>query len=282
MSPSALETIRRALAEDLGAGDLTSDAFIPATHRGTARIVSRENAVLAGVDAAAAVFGLVSADCTVDAQLAEGAAVAPGDVVMAIRGPTRALLAAERTALNFIQRLSGVATLTRRFAAAIEGTGAVLLDTRKTTPGLREFEREAVRAGGGTNHRFGLFDMVLAKDNHLAVTGDAAGLQRAVDAARERHPGIRIEIEADSLDQVRTLCGLRGVDIILLDNMTNAQMREAVAIRGAAPILLEASGGVTLETVRGIAETGVERISVGALTHSARAVDFSLEVLPGS
>lgn len=282
MSPSALETIRRALAEDLGAGDVTSDAFIPAAHHGTARIVSREDAVLAGGGAAAAVFGLVSNDCTVETRLADGAAVAPGDVVMEIRGPTRALLAAERTALNFIQRLSGVATLTRRFASAIEGTGAVLLDTRKTTPGLREFEREAVRAGGGTNHRFGLFDMVLAKDNHLAVTGDAAGLQRAVDAARTDHPGIRIEIEADSLDQVRTLCGLRGLDIILLDNMTTAQMREAVAIRGAAPILLEASGGVTLETVRGIAETGVDRISVGALTHSARAVDFSLEILPAA
>lgn len=282
MSPSALETIRRALAEDLGAGDVTSEAFIPAPHRGTACIVSRQDAVLAGVDTAAAVFGLVSADCKVDAWLADGTSVAPGDVVMEIQGPTRALLAAERTALNFIQRLSGVATLTRRFAAAIEGTGAVLLDTRKTTPGLREFEREAVRAGGGTNHRFGLFDMVLAKDNHLAVTGDAAGLQRAVDAARARHPGIRIEIEADSLHQVRMLCGLRGVDIILLDNMANAQMREAVAIRGTAPILLEASGGVTLETVRGIAETGVERISVGALTHSARAVDFSLEILPGA
>jgi nicotinate-nucleotide pyrophosphorylase (carboxylating) len=160
----------------------------------------------------------------------------------------------------------------------VAGTGAVILDTRKTTPGLREFERLAVRAGGGTNHRFGLFDRVLAKDNHLAVTGDAAGLQRAIETARQAQPGIVIEIEADTLDQVTLLCGLRGIDIILLDNMTNDQLREAVSLRGSKSIRLEASGGVNLETVAGIAATGVDFISVGALTHSAGAADFSLEI----
>ena len=173
---------------------------------------------------------------------------------------------------------SGIATLTRQFVDAVAGTKAVILDTRKTTPGLREFERAAVRAGGGTNHRFGLFDQILAKDNHLAVTGDAASLQPAIDRAKAAKPAVIVEIEADNLDQVHLLCGLRGVDIILLDNMTDDEMREAVRIRGERPILLEASGGVNLQTAGAIAKTGVDRISVGALTHSARAADFSMEI----
>ena len=170
------------------------------------------------------------------------------------------------------------ATLTRRFVDAVSGTKAVILDTRKTTPGLREFERLAVRAGGGVNHRFGLFDRVLAKDNHLAITGDAAGLQRAIDEAKKRAPDILIEIEADTLDQVLLLCALRGVDIILLDNMSNDQLRDAVGIRGDKAIALEASGGVNLDTVAAIAATGIDQISVGALTHSARAIDLSMEI----
>ncbi len=280
MSPSALETIRRALSEDLGDGDITSLCFIPADHSSSCRIIAKEPAVLAGTEVAAAVFREVDASLVVDLRVRDGLRVAAGDTVLAARGPTRALLAAERTALNFLQRLSGIATLTRRFVDAVAGTKAVILDTRKTTPGLREFERLAVRAGGGTNHRFGLFDRVLAKDNHLAVTGDAAGIQRAIDEGRRRKPDIAIEIEADTLGQVRMLCGLRGVDIILLDNMTTAQLREAVAIRGDKPIFLEASGGVNLDAVRAVAETGIDHISVGALTHSARAVDFSMEVSP--
>jgi nicotinate-nucleotide pyrophosphorylase (carboxylating) len=208
----------------------------------------------------------------------DGERLASGDVVLSAGGPTRSLLAAERTALNFLQQLSGIATLTRRFVDAVGGTKAVILDTRKTTPGLREFERTAVVAGGGVNHRFGLFDQILAKDNHLAVTGDAAGLQAAIDRARAKKPDVAVEIEADTLDQVRMLCGLRDINIILLDNMTNDQLREAVGIRGARKILLEASGGVNLQTVRAIAETGVDCISVGALTHSARAVDLSMEI----
>ena len=280
MTTTAIETIRRALAEDLGSGDITSECFIPASHQSSARILAKENAILAGSEVASEVFLQVDPSITVEIALQDGRHVSPGDVILVAKGPTRFLLAAERTALNFIQRLSGIATLTRQFVKAVDGTKAVILDTRKTTPGLREFERLAVRAGGGTNHRFGLFDRVLAKDNHLAVTADAQNLQRAINEALQRQPGIKIEIEADTLDQVHMLCSLHGVDIILLDNMTNEQLRDAVAIRGTRPILLEASGGVNLSTVRGIAETGIDHISVGALTHSARAVDFSMEITP--
>ncbi|MBU3664598.1 MAG: carboxylating nicotinate-nucleotide diphosphorylase [Chthoniobacterales bacterium] len=278
MSPSAVENIRRALAEDLGSGDITSECFIPHDHTSTANIIAKESAILAGNVVAAEVFRLVDPDTKIGEAKHDGQRIGPGDIVLTARGPTRALLAAERTALNFLQRLSGIATLTRAFVDAVAGTGAVILDTRKTTPGLREFERLAVRSGGGTNHRFGLFDRVLAKDNHLAVTGDAAGLQNAIDEAKKRRPGITVEIEADTLSQVSMLCELRGIDIILLDNMTNDQLREAVRIRGSRRILLEASGGVGLQTVRSIAETGIDCISVGALTHSARAVDFSMEL----
>ena len=278
MSPSATETIRRALAEDLGTGDITSQAFIPASQRSEAVIIAKEDCVVAGMDSATEVFRLVDPKIEVREVKTNGDRVAKGEQVLHAEGPTRALLAAERTALNFLQRLSGIATLTRQFVDAVAGTKAVILDTRKTTPGLREFERAAVRAGGGTNHRFGLFDQILAKDNHLAVTGDAASLQPAIDRAKAAKPDVIVEIEADNLDQVHLLCGLRGVDIILLDNMTDDEMREAVRIRGERPILLEASGGVNLQTAGAIAKTGVDRISVGALTHSARAADFSMEI----
>ena len=278
MSPSATETIRRALAEDLGTGDITSQAFIPASQRSEAVIIAKEDCVVAGMDSATEVFRLVDPKIEVREVKTNGDRVAKGEQVLHAEGPTRALLAAERTALNFLQQLSGIATLTRQFVDAVAGTKAVILDTRKTTPGLREFERAAVRAGGGTNHRFGLFDQILAKDNHLAVTGDAASLQAAIDRAKAAKPDVIVEIEADNLDQVHLLCGLRGVDIILLDNMTDDEMREAVRIRGERPILLEASGGVNLQTAGAIAKTGVDRISVGALTHSARAADFSMEI----
>ena len=278
MSPSSTDVIRRALAEDLGPGDITSECFIPADHRSSARIIAKENAILAGTEVAREVFRQVDPAIEIEIRKNDGEAIAPGNLILTATGPTRALLSAERTALNFLQRLSGIATLTRRFVDAVSGTKAVILDTRKTTPGLREFERLAVRAGGGVNHRFGLFDRVLAKDNHLSITGDAAGLQRAIDEAKNRAPDILIEIEADTLDQVRLLCDLRGVDIILLDNMTNDQLREAVQIRGDKKILLEASGGVNLDTVAAIAATGIDQISVGALTHSARAIDLSMEI----
>ena len=278
MTPSARETIARALAEDLGPGDITSECFIPSDHRSSARIIAKENAILAGTEVAREVFRQVDPAIEIEIRTNDGETIAPGDLILTATGPTRALLSAERTALNFLQRLSGIATLTRRFVDAVSGTKAVILDTRKTTPGLREFERLAVRAGGGVNHRFGLFDRVLAKDNHLAITGDAAGLHRTIDVAKNRAPDILIEIEADTLEQVRLLCDLRGVDIILLDNMTNDQLREAVQIRGDKKILLEASGGVNLDTVAAIAATGIDQISVGALTHSARAIDLSMEI----
>ena len=278
MTPSARETIARALAEDLGPGDITSECFIPADHHSTARIVAKESSILAGTEVAREVFRQVDATIEVTLLKNDSDAISPGDLILTATGPTRALLSAERTALNFLQRLSGIATLTSRFVDAVSGTKAVILDTRKTTPGLREFERTAVRAGGGVNHRFGLHDRVLAKDNHLAITGDAAGLQRAIDEAKQRVPDILVEIEADTLDQVRLLCALRGVDIILLDNMSNDQLREAVQIRGDKAVVLEASGGVNLNTVAAIAATGIDQISVGALTHSARAVDLSMEI----
>jgi len=279
MSPSAIDLIRRALAEDLGPGDITSECFIPADHRSAARIIAKEHGVLAGTGVAREVFRQVDPLVEVEVRKNDGDAISPGDIILTADGPTRALLSAERTALNFLQRLSGIATLTRRFVVAVAGTKASILDTRKTTPGLREFERLAVRAGGGVNHRFGLFDRVLAKDNHLAITADAGGLQRAIDEAKKRAPDILVEIEADTLDQVRLLCGLHGINIILLDNMSNDQLRDAVQIRGTRKIVLEASGGVNLDTVAAIAATGVDQISVGALTHSARAIDLSMEII---
>jgi nicotinate-nucleotide pyrophosphorylase (carboxylating) len=280
MSPSAIDLIRRALAEDLGPGDITSECFIPADHRSAARIIAKEHGVLAGTGVAREVFRQVDPSVEVEVRKNDGDAISPGDIILTANGPTRALLSAERTALNFLQRLSGIATLTRRFVVAVAGTKASILDTRKTTPGLREFERLAVRAGGGVNHRFGLFDRVLAKDNHLAITADAGGLQRAIDEAKKRAPDILVEIEADTLDQVRLLCGLHGINIILLDNMSNDQLRDAVQIRGTRKIVLEASGGVNLDTVAAIAATGVDQISVGALTHSARAIDLCMEIDP--
>ena len=278
MTPSARATIARSLAEDLGPGDITSECFIPSGHRSTARILAKESAILAGTAAAREVFRQVDPAIEIGFLKNDGAKISPGDIILSATGPTRALLSAERTALNFLQRLSGIANLTRRVVDAVSGTKAVILDTRKTTPGLREFERDAVLAGGGVNHRFGLFDRVLAKDNHLAVTGDTSGIQRAIDEAKKRAPEILVEIEADTLDQVRLLCELRTIDIILLDNMSNDQLRAAVKIRGSRPILLEASGGVNLDTVAAIAATGIDQISVGALTHSARAIDLSMEL----
>lgn len=278
MTPSAIDFIRRALSEDRGDGDITSRCFIEEKHLSSASIVARESSILAGIEVAAEVFRQTDSSLVIKPKKKDGDCLAAGDEVLVISGRTRSLLAAERTALNFLQRLSGIATLTRRFVEATDGTKARILDTRKTTPGLREFERLAVRAGGGDNHRFGLFDRVLAKDNHLAVAGDANSIQLAINKALRLRPHIGIQIEADTLDQVRMLCELRGIDSILLDNMSNAQLCEAVAIRGTKGILLEASGGVTLETVASIAATGVDRISVGALTHSARAADFAMDI----
>jgi nicotinate-nucleotide pyrophosphorylase (carboxylating) len=268
-----------ALAEDIGSGDLTCLYFVDAAQRGTARIFAKQDCVLAGTDAASRAFKLVDASLAVRPAREDGAALKAGDTAVEISGAVRGILTGERTALNFIQRLSGVATLTRRFVDAVRPHRAVILDTRKTTPGLRALEKAAVVAGGGRNHRFGLFDMVMVKDNHLAAGTTVAQLQEGVRRFRAEHPGLRVEVEADRLEQVRGFLGLEGIDVILLDNMTPADIAAAVKMRGDRPVKLEASGGVDLGTVNAIAAAGPDFISVGALTHSAPAVDFSLELI---
>lgn len=272
------DAIAIALAEDLGAGDVTCAFFVPENQTGRARIVARENAVVAGADIAAKTFARVDDTLEISVLRDNGCTVEPGGIVLEIGGRVRSILTAERVALNFLQRLSGVATFTRQFVEAVRGTDAKILDTRKTTPGLRALEKAAVQAGGGVNHRFGLFDMVLVKDNHLAVRRDAAFFRDAIARVRAERPGMKIEMEADTLDQVRLFLEVGGVDRILLDNMTLDEMRDAVRLN-AGRAELEASGGVNLETVAAIAATGVDFISIGALTHSARAIDFSLELL---
>ncbi len=265
-----------ALAEDLGAGDVTSEATVPAGAQGRAGIFAKAPGVISGLDAASAVFARVDPEVRFAPRVADGQRVHPGDPVAALDGPAAGILAGERVALNLLQRLSGVASLTARYVEAVVGTGVRIVDTRKTTPGLRALEKAAVRHGGGHNHRFGLGDGVLIKDNHLAAVGGADRVGRAVRLARERAPHtLRIEVEVTTLDEARQALEA-GADVILLDNMDTGTIRRAVElIDGRA--LLEASGGITLETVRAVAETGVDLISVGALTHSAPALDLSLE-----
>jgi nicotinate-nucleotide pyrophosphorylase (carboxylating) len=228
---------------------------------------------------AAEVFRRIDPTLLVRVEKTDGASLANGDCVITIQGSAASILTAERTALNFIQRLSGVATMARRYVEAVRGTGVVILDTRKTTPGLRVLEKAAVAAGGARNHRVGLHDMFMVKDNHLAVGLDLETLQQMIGVARAANPGVRVELEADTLSQVHSFFTLAGVDVILLDNMSLDDMREAVRTCPAA-MELEASGGVNLHTVRSIAETGVHFISVGAITHSAPAIDFALDFRP--
>jgi nicotinate-nucleotide pyrophosphorylase (carboxylating) len=269
-----------ALAEDIGGGDVTVEFFIDPVQRASARIFAKEAAIVAGASVAAEVFRRVDDGLAVGVEQADGATVLPGQTVLTIEGRAGSILTAERVALNFLQRLSGVATLTRQFVDAVAGTRARILDTRKTTPGLRALEKAAVRAGGGHNHRMGLYDMVMVKDNHLLASAETAALQAAIQRARAARQGLRIELEADTLEQVGGFLTLQGVDVILLDNMNPEEMRTAVEAGRGSGVQFEASGGVTLATVAGIAATGVDWISVGALTHSARAIDFSLEFLP--
>jgi len=266
--------IALALEEDLGsAGDVTSQALVPADQQGRAELLAKEPLVLAGTDVARRVFQAVDPSIIVTFSALEGAALRDRQVFGAVTGPLRAILAGERTALNFLQRLSGVATHTARTVKALEGLPLKVLDTRKTTPGWRALEKAAVRAGGGTNHRVSLSDMVLIKDNHLRHVGSVA---EAVRRARSRvRPGVRIEVEAANLLQVREALAA-GADMIMLDNMPLETMRQAVGLAGGR-VPLEASGNMTLDRVRSVAETGVDFISVGALTHSARAVDISLD-----
>jgi len=270
-----------ALSEDLGGtGDITSRAFIPEASRSRARIVAREDCIASGLEVALEVFRRVDPTLEVTPRCAEGDLVTEGSSLIDLYGSSRSILSGERTALNFLGRLCGIATQARRYADAVAGTKAVLLDTRKTTPGWRLLEKAAVKHGGCVNHRMGLFDAALVKDNHLAALGDLALLPPVIAQLRADHPGLPIEIEADTLDQTEQLLGMTGIDVILLDNMSPELMLKAVALRDAkAPaVLLEASGGVTLEKLPEIAATGIDRISVGALTHSAPHADLSLEI----
>jgi nicotinate-nucleotide pyrophosphorylase (carboxylating) len=280
LSPESIrEVVESALREDIGRGDLTTLAVIPAGAQATARIVMREAGVVAGLSVLAAVFTAVDPALTVTPLVAEGAAVAAGTAAAEIRGSARGILTGERVALNLIQRLSGIATLTARYVAAVGDLPARVLDTRKTTPGLRVLEKYAVRVGGGVNHRFGLYDAVMLKDNHLALlAGHGIAIGEAVRRAQAAvGPLVRVEVEADTVEQARQAAEA-GADLILLDNMPPAMLREAVAAVGGRA-RLEASGGITLETLRAVAATGVDYISVGALTHSVRALDVSLEVI---
>ncbi len=272
LAPELVGCLRRALAEDIGAGDVTTDSIVPAGSTLRGRIVAKEAGIVAGLDIAHNVFLLLDREISFSANVGEGERVVSGAVLADISGSARALLTGERTALNFLGRMSGIATLTRQFVDAVSETAAKILDTRKTAPGLRIFDKLAVRRGGGVNHRIGLFDMVMIKDNHIDYAGSIA---EAVNRVRAVNSNLEIEVEARTLVHVQEALNL-GVERILLDNMTVEMMREAVQLNSGRA-RLEASGNVTLETVRQIAESGVDFISIGALTHSARSFDVSLK-----
>ncbi|HWN11041.1 MAG TPA: carboxylating nicotinate-nucleotide diphosphorylase [Pyrinomonadaceae bacterium] len=272
-SPEIIGYIRHALAEDIGSGDVTTNSIVPAEGETRARIVAKQSGIIAGLDVAQAVFTVLDDKLRFTAGVDEGEKVEHGDVVAELHGSARTLLTGERTALNFLGRMSGIATLTRQFVEAIEGTGATVLDTRKTAPGLRATDKIAVRRGGGQNHRQGLYDMILIKDNHIDYAGSLA---RAVKMARVQGGLLEIEVECRTIENVEEALSL-GVTRILLDNMSLETMKDAVQLT-AGRAKLEASGNVNLETVRAIAETGVDFISVGALTHSPKVFDVSLLV----
>ena len=271
------DLIGLALAEDIGSGDVTAKWFTGSERQASAVIIAKDACCLAGIGVCAEVFSRVDGTLRVSVLKNDGAALDPGDQVLRVAGPAASILTAERTSLNFLQRLSGVATMARRYVEAVRGTGAVILDTRKTTPGFRLLEKAAVAASGATNHRTGLFDMVMVKDNHLAAGTTPDEIQAAIRSAKAANPALKIEIEADTVAQARAFFQMAGVDVVLLDNMSVESLREAVALR-PPHIRLEASGGITLANVRAVAETGVDYISIGAITHSAPAVDFSLEL----
>jgi nicotinate-nucleotide pyrophosphorylase (carboxylating) len=280
--PKLRAIVARALTEDVGPGDVTTESVVPADALARARIVQKQPGVVFGLDAAAEAFAQAGADSLMPkASEGQWRDAVPAEVAV-VSGPARALLTAERTALNLLSRLSGVATLTARFVQAVEGTGAVILDTRKTTPGLRVLEKAAVAAGGGRNHRMGLYDAILIKENHAMLAG---GVGEAVRRARQARPDLSVEVECRDADEVAEALAA-GVARILLDNMAPAELRAAVAARDAAAgegqrAELEASGGITLQNVAEVAATGVDFISVGALTHSAPALDLSMLVEPG-
>ncbi len=269
-----------AFAEDVGDGDHTTLSTIPADARGKSRLLIKEEGILSGVEVARKVLAKVDPELKMEVFIQDGAAVKPGDVAFTVEGSVRSLLVAERTMLNIMQRMSGVATMTRKYQDRLEGTGARVLDTRKTTPGMRMLEKEAVACGGGTNHRIGLFDMILIKDNHIDFAG---GIEKAIEAARKycRETGrenLKIEVEVRSLDDIRRVLALGGVDRIMFDNFTPELTREAVKLVDHK-METESSGGITFDTIRAYGEAGVDFISVGALTHSVKGLDMSFKAM---
>lgn len=276
---SILDTlIEIALKEDLGdAGDITSNFFIDNNSLSSGTIIAKENCVIAGSEIAERVFKRLDPNIEVKVELPSGSIASTGDVIISLSGKSCSILSTERIALNFLQRLSGIATITKKYVDAVKGTNAKILDTRKTTPGWRVLEKMAVKSGGGLNHRMGLFDMAMLKDNHLTNESDPRSLQQKINAFKKQYPSIRLELEADTLEQVNEFVKMEGVDVILLDNMAITEISEAVSLR-RGKIKFEASGGINLDTVIQYAETGVDLISVGALTHSAISVDLSLEL----
>ena len=265
-----------AFAEDIGEGDHTTLCSIPSTAIGKVSLVIKEEGILAGVDVAIKVFHKLDPQLKIDVLIKDGSRVKPRDVVFTVEGKVQSILQAERLMLNIMQRMSGVATATNRYVALVEGTGAKVLDTRKTTPGMRMLEKQAVRLGGGVNHRIGLFDMILLKDNHIDFAG---GIENAVRGAKrylkEKNKSLKIEVEVRDIDELNEVLRAGGVDRVMLDNFTPAATKEAVQIVNGR-VELESSGGITSETIRSYAETGVDYISVGALTHSVKGLDMSL------
>ena len=276
MEPTILALIRAAIAEDVGTGDVTSLYFIPADSRSKAEIVAREPGIVSGAEIAVAVFKEIDPTLEVEVCIPDGSPFVRGSILMKTAGSTRSLLTAERTALNFLQRLCGVAAQTQRYVEAVKPHPVQVWDTRKTTPGWRLIEKAAVKHGGGTNHRMGLYDHAMVKDNHLAANSDLTSLQAAIHKLRTERPGVRVQLEADTLEQVAGFLTLKGVDMLLLDNMGPEKLREAVKLVNGK-LWLEASGGITIETIKDVAATGVNAISVGALTHSSRALDLGMD-----
>ncbi len=273
-----IEHVQRALAEDIGPGDATTDALLPADAMGSAALIAREPLTVSGLALARAAFTALDASATFPSHAEDGDETAAGTILLEIEAPCRTLFTAERTALNYLQRLSGIATQAARYVEAVRGTGVLILDTRKTTPGWRAFEKYAVQCGGARNHRRGLHDLIMIKDNHLAALPGSLPVAGAVAKAHEAAPDLKVEVEADTLEQAEAAAEA-GADIVLLDNMPPAMLREAVSlIDGRSQT--EASGGVTLENVRAVADTGVNYISIGALTHSAPAVDIAMDFTP--
>lgn len=279
-NPTLDTLIEIAISEDLGnLGDITSNFFIDdiAVSKGT--IIAKERCIISGPEIAENVFKRIDPSIKVNVKLKSGSIADQGDVIINLSGNTCSILSAERIALNFLQRLSGIATLTNKYVEAVKGTNAKILDTRKTTPGWRVIEKMAVKSGGANNHRMGLFDMAMLKDNHLTNDHDPNSIQQKIHAFKKQYPKTRIEVEADTLEQVNQFVKMEGIDVILLDNMSLDELSESVSLRRGS-IQFEASGGINLETVSQVAKTGVDFISVGSLTHSAVSVDLSLELEP--